>query len=282
MSAHKHEMSQKYIYKFIFRFIVFLAALLIYLFDRRQFTLLLEDFFGSFTLLHVIWAAVIVEMVMQAVPLRSMPSGCMKQFRFRFRPAVEGLRLSSVPRNDAERLLQQELRAYRRTQNLRAFVTLLAWFAANSFWFILYRTEHITSAECLMGALLYTVFDLICILVICPFQLFFMDTKCCSTCRIFNYGQIFLCTPLIGVGGFAAVSLCLIAVVIFLRWEYCFWRYPERFFEKTNLCLQCSGCAEQLCYTRRRAYARLKIAHTNGHFIWKVSELFPRNRRGKS
>lgn len=279
MSAQKHEMSQKYIYKFIFRLIVFLTALLVYLLDRRQFTLLLNDFFGSFTLLHVIWAVVMAEMLIQALPLRSMPTGCMKQFRFRFHPAAEGLSLRSVPRDESELRLQNELRAYRKAQNLRALITLLVWFAFNSFWFILYRRGIFSGAECLMGTLLYTVFDLICILVICPFQLFLMNTKCCSTCRIFNYGQPFLCTPLIGVGGFAAVSLCLTAAVVFLRWEYCFQRYPERFFEKTNLCLQCGNCTERLCSTRRRTYQRLKIKRVNGRFTWKFRELFLRNRR---
>ena len=83
-------------------------------------------------------------------------------------------------------------------------------------------------------------------LVWCPFRLM-MKTRCCTTCRIFNWDHLMMFSPLIFMGGFYAISLVVLAVLAWLIWEICILLYPERFWEITNVALRCSECTDKLC-----------------------------------
>ena len=275
-------MNRRYHLRFLVRFEMLLLVLCIYVFDREQYDLFFHHFFQSFTLLHLVWFYILWEMVLQALPLSWMPTGCMKQFAFRYEPVPDhsdqNERKSAKKTSDAEdpssgengkTVLKKEgkaaskrnelLQLYRRSQDRRAFCVLICWYVLNSFWWVLFLTGRFTEAECFTGSVLYTVFDLICILWFCPFQLIFMNTRCCSTCRVFNYGQIFTVTPILLIPSFASISLVAVAVIIFLQWEIKWHLHPERFYEGTNLRLNCSHCSEQLCVSRNKFYRRFHI-----------------------
>ena len=64
-----------------------------------------------------------------------------------------------------------------------------------------------------------------------------------------------LCTPLLGLRGILALSACLVALVLLIRWEAAYRRHRERFFESGNEALRCAGCQEHLC-RYKRALAR--------------------------
>ena len=54
-------------------------------------------------------------------------------------------------------------------------------------------------------------------------------------------------SPLVFAGGFYAISLFALAMVDFIVWEVCVLLYPERFWEGSNVSLQCSECTDKLC-----------------------------------
>jgi len=92
----------------------------------------------------------------------------------------------------------------------------------------------------------FYVCDLICVLIWCPFRLL-MKTRCCTTCRIFNWDHLMMFSPLIFMGGFYAVSLVVLAILAWLVWEVCIMMYPERFWDRSNAALKCSECTDKLC-----------------------------------
>ena len=61
-----------------------------------------------------------------------------------------------------------------------------------------------------------------------------------------------------------ALSACLLAAVIFVRWEVTLLRHPERFFEASNDALRCAACQEHLCQQKRAlaAHDRSRRPHT--------------------
>ena len=97
-----------------------------------------------------------------------------------------------------------------------------------------------------MISVIFYVCDLICVLIWCPFRLM-MHTRCCTTCRIFNWDHLMMFSPLLFAGGFYALSLVILAALAWLVWEGCVLLYPERFWEVTNTALQCSECTDKLC-----------------------------------
>lgn len=266
----KRNMNRQYHLRFLLRVAVFLAAVLIYVWDREEYDVLFHHFFEKITPLHLIWFFLLLEMLMQAVPLPFMPTGCMKQFPFRYEPVSEKTRAAQ----------QELLKTYRNNQNLRAFLVLILWCIGNSFWWILYKTGLFTEAECFLGTMLYTVFDLICILWFCPFQ-FLMNTRCCSTCRIFNYGQIFTVTPILLVPSFASLSLIAVAWFILLQWELRWFFQTERFYEGTNARLTCAHCDEKLCLSRNRMLRRLHLPHPGTQNKRKKTDLQKDNTEKK-
>ena len=54
-------------------------------------------------------------------------------------------------------------------------------------------------------------------------------------------------SPIIFMGGFYAISLVIMALVVWLVWELCVILYPERFWDKSNLALKCTECTDKLC-----------------------------------
>ena len=106
--------------------------------------------------------------------------------------------------------------------------------------------------------------DIICILFFCPFQSWMMHNRCCTTCRIYDWDYLMLCTPLLALQNAMALSACLLATVIFVRWEVTLLRHPERFFEASNDALRCAACQEHLCQQKRAlaAHGRSRRPHT--------------------
>jgi len=96
------------------------------------------------------------------------------------------------------------------------------------------------------------VCDLICVLIWCPFRLI-MKTRCCTTCRIFNWDHLMMFTPMLFVKSFFAASLLAMAIAVWAVWELCVAIYPERFWEGSNDALKCANCTDKLCtqYCRR-------------------------------
>ena len=107
--------------------------------------------------------------------------------------------------------------------------------------------DVIGRAEIFLICMFFYVCDLICVLFWCPFRVFLMKNRCCTTCRIFNWDHIMMFVPFVFSGGFYGLSLFAMSALVFAVWEAAFHLHPERFWERTNASLRCSQCSDVLC-----------------------------------
>jgi hypothetical protein len=114
-------------------------------------------------------------------------------------------------------------------------------------------------AEMFLISAAFYVFDLVCVVIWCPFRLL-MKTRCCTTCRIFNWDHLMMFTPMLFIKGFFSISLIAVAASVFILWELSILLHPERFWERSNCSIRCSGCSDYLCPTNysKKIKVRLK------------------------
>ena len=192
------------------------------------------NFFDRLSLLHLLWLIWVIDMVLQIIPIKNkVPLGSQKLFANRFRPI-------------REKINYEALKNYITTTTKAAYKVFILWCLLISVIGVLYFTGILSKTGLFMISVIFYVCDLICVLIWCPFRLM-MKTRCCTTCRIFNWDHLMMFSPLVFVGGFYAVSLVVLAFLAWLVWELCIMMYPERFWDKSNLALKCSECTDKLC-----------------------------------
>ena len=123
---------------------------------------------------------------------------------------------------------------------------MVLWIALVAFIGTLYLCEIIDKKILLLISIAFYVCDLICVLIWCPFRLI-LKNRCCTTCRIFNWDHLMMFSPLVFIGGFYALSLFGMALLVLLVWELSILIYPERFWEFSNDALKCANCTDKLC-----------------------------------
>lgn len=223
-----------YMARFVGRCFVLLLSLLCCFFLPEVFSPLEVGFFEEFTLLHVLWGIWVFDMLCQLFPLKKEISiGSMKIFRERFKPI-------------REKINKQALKDYIYTVSKAAYGVMFLWVLLLTVLGVLYYTGIINEMILLMVSVAFYVCDLICVLFWCPFRLM-MKTRCCTTCRIFNWDHFMMFSPLMFINSFFARSLFLLSVVIFVAWELSILIHPERFWERTNVALTCAECTDKLC-----------------------------------
>ncbi len=116
---------------------------------------------------------------------------------------------------------------------------------------ILAAAGWLAPPACVAWMLFYFAFDMVCVVLWCPLQVWFMKNRCCTTCQIFNWDAIMAATPLLFVPGPFSWIIIGLALVVFVRWEAAFLRHPERFDERTNAALRCASCTDKLCRIRK-------------------------------
>ena len=192
------------------------------------------NFFRSLSPLHLLWLVWVADMLLQIVPIKNkVPLGSQKLFANRFRPI-------------REKINHEALRRYVISTTQAAYKVFLLWCLLITVIGALYSRELFGKTGLFMISVFFYVCDLICVLIWCPFRLM-MRTRCCTTCRIFNWDHLMMFSPLIYMGGFYAVSLVLLSLAAWLVWELCVMLYPERFWEHSNTALKCSECTDKLC-----------------------------------
>ena len=188
--------------------------------------------------LLLIWLVYAAEMICRFFPSKLESPGCQKQFRRNFKPTGE-----TTPVLPAR----------------RGTVTVaLVWLALNGTIAALYFTHVIDVGILLLVSLAYGVCDMICILFFCPFQMWFMKNRCCTTCRIYNWDFAMMFTPLLLIPHLYTWSLLAMSLGILARWEITLRLHPERFSEATNACLSCKNCDEKLCLHKRHILRLVK------------------------
>ena len=239
-NTNKIEMSatrRHYWIKFALRIIILIIVLLLYIFkdQHNQFNVIVGlNFFREFSVFHVLWAIWLIDMLYQLIPVKGyIALGSRKNFKHRFKPIQE-------------RINKESLNKYIKQNNKSAYIVLLLWITLILIIGLLWHFKIIDNSFLLLISTTFYVFDLICVLIWCPFRLM-LKTKCCTTCRIFNWDHMMMFTPMIFLKGFFSISLLVIALVIWIIWEICILLYPERFWENSNAALKCSECTDKLC-----------------------------------
>ena len=193
------------------------------------------------TPLAAVWLLLMLSMLFRFFPSRFESLGCQKEFSHRFSPTGNAVSPEEIRKADRG-----------------ALWVLLSWLALNGVFYLLYAL-HVTDRRFMVClAAFYGVCDIVCILFFCPFQAWMMRNRCCTTCRIFNWDYIMICTPLMVLTGPLTRSACILSVILLLRWEITYRRKKERFFESANGALRCSQCQEQLCRYKRALSRKTK------------------------
>ena len=184
--------------------------------------------------IYLVWGILMMSMVLQMIPdNKRITMGSRKEHEEFYAP-VEGYS-------------ELEMYRYVQKQNVAAIWVLIVWLSFNAVFGALYVTGIIHTKELIMLTLFYYVADLICVVIWCPFQSFFMKNRCCVNCRIFNWGHFMMFTPMLFIRHFLSWSLFFTSLIVMLRWEITLLRHPERFWEGSNKVLRCENCKDKIC-----------------------------------
>ena len=229
------ETRKRYMIRLVLRSVVFVLCCLGAAFVPEQFEVLVGmNFFRGLSWLHLLWLVWVLDTLQQIIPLKNkLPLGSMKLFSSRFRPI-------------RDRINYEALRSYIITTTKAAYKVFLLYTALVLGIGVLYWLGLIGRTGLFLFSACFYVCDLICVLIWCPFRLL-MRTRCCTTCRIFNWDHLMMFSPLIFAGGFYCTSLVVLAFIAWLMWEISIMMYPERFWEKSNAALKCGSCTDKLC-----------------------------------
>ena len=228
-------MRKRYTVKLIGRCVIFIACVALYFLRPQELDILQGmEFFKRFSVLHLLWVIWLADMIEQLFPVkRQIPLGTQKLFKLRFRPVRERIDRAAILR-------------YVTTTTKAAYKVMLLWIALLAVIGVLRFTNVIDDGMLFLISVAFYVCDLICVLIWCPFRLM-MRTRCCTTCRIFNWDHMMMFTPMMFVKGFYPLSLLGVALAVWLVWELFVLLYPEQFWEKSNEALRCSECTDKLC-----------------------------------
>ncbi len=230
-----------YQHRFIFRCAVLALTAALYVLAPGQFDVLSGyAFFHKPSVFHLLWILWIVDMLLQLMPSRAYwPLGSQKFLKASFQPLKD-----YMSRTD-QGLLEFIYKSNRDTLRIGAvWLALLAVIGA------LYYTGVLERNALLLISVIFYVLDLLFVLYWCPFRVWFMKNRCCTTCRIFNWDHMMMFSPIVFIPGVFTWTLCAAAIAVFLVWEITFALHPERFWEGTNTALKCSSCTDRLCGER--------------------------------
>lgn len=229
------EIRKRYTIRLICRCLILVVCLIASFVSPNLFGALEHNaFFDRFTVLHLLWIVWVIDMIQQIIPVKNKVAlGSQKLFLSRFKPI-------------RERINRDALRSYVISTTKAAYRVMLLWCILLAVIGIVYYKGIIGKIGLFIFSVTFYVCDLVCVLIWCPFRLM-MRTRCCTTCRIFNWDHLMMFSPMIYIGGFFAISLVVFAIIAWLVWEICILLHPERFWDHSNLALKCSECTDKLC-----------------------------------
>ena len=217
--------------RLLFRIAALLLVVLLYLFRPQSFGVLTRfSFFRRLSPLHLLWGIWVADMLLQLIPSHNLVSiGSQKPFAVHMVPSGAEVPTLAI-----------------RNANRRALWVGILWCGLTLLLGALHAMGILTAPHLLLITTLFYVFDLVCVLIWCPFQALFLKNRCCTTCRIFNWDHLMMFSPLLWVPGFYTWTLVGMAIAIFLVWELQLARHPERFFPQSNAALRCDHCTDRL------------------------------------
>lgn len=188
---------------------------------------------------HILWTLTVLILVKRMIPRFNRKISSRKIFGRFYREA------DRIPPKRDEILRSLKAKADRGA--LKSAFYWLLLLADMALW----RKVGIFSDTWVYIVVLFFVFmDQFCVSVFCPFK-WLARGKCCSTCRINNWGYIMAFSPLIFIPSFWTWSIVAFCIIIVIQWEFLYYRHPERFFETHNAALMCRNCVVE-CTGRRK------------------------------
>ena len=233
------KIKKMYYARFVFRILVFLAAIATYIFYPQTIDVMIGiNMFKTFNIMHIFLIIWVAEIVMQFIPMIGQFSiGSLKHFKQYMKFAAIKDELKHL-----KTMIQKQIKA-----NMGAMKVLVLWIILVAIVGALSIFKILTHRELFLIAAFLYLCDLICVLFFCPFQKFFMHNKCCATCRIFNWDHLMMFSPLVFVIGVYPALLIVLSLISLLIWEFKYHSHPERFFEESNDRLKCKNCQEKMC-----------------------------------
>ncbi len=210
-----------YEWKFLFRCFTLIATVFLFIVAPEQFDVMNGwNFFKDFSFFHILWVIWMSDMLLQIFPSRKyLPLGSSKFSINDF-----------IPREIKNIKNLENLLAYIKKCNRDTLKIGCVWFTLIFAIALLYFTNLINKNMLLVISVLFYVCDLICVLFWCPFRVWFMKNRCCTTCRIFNWDHMMMFSPIVFVPGFFTWSLCAGALIVLAVWENSFALNPQRFY----------------------------------------------------
>ena len=192
------------------------------------------NFFKKFSILHVLWGLWFFDMILQLVPVEKVvPLGSHKLFEKRYIENKKGYD-------------ETGLKKYSSKEHKSALAIFIVWTVLTLTIGYLKMKDIIDYGIMFVITTFFYVSDLICVLIWCPFRVF-MNNRCCTTCRIFNWDHMMMFSPFFFSKGFYGISLAVMAAIIMIIWECKVWKHPERFWTGSNDALKCKNCTDKLC-----------------------------------
>ncbi len=227
---------KSYMKRLIFRIIVFIIMVSLYIFYPDTFRVSKGIYFiKEFSPLHIIWLIWMVDMILQLCKVpKYWPLGSQKYWKHRYIPNIKELDKNAI-------------KEQMKKMNKDSLDIAIIWLILITIIGTLYLTNTISYQIVILCSTAFYVCDIICVIGWCPFKTFFMHNKCCTTCRIFNWDHAMMFTPLMVIPGIWTYSLVTMSLIVLLIWELACAIHPERFIEKTNCALQCQNCKDKLC-----------------------------------
>lgn len=221
------------------RVLIFIACMWGYIFHKEVFvSALTNEFFSTFTPIHVLWIVLMGGMILHLLPKVKMTMSGLKSRPYSYRE----------PEGGYDRL---QLFEYVNAINIRAWRVLLVWLCFNAIFGILYLAGILGAVELVMLSIFYFTCDLICMLLFCPFQKYMMGNRCCVNCRIFDWGHMMMYTPMLFIPSFFSWSLLFTSLIVMLRWELVYAMHPERFWRGSNATIRCENCRDKTCRIKK-------------------------------
>ena len=264
-----------YFRRFLLRCGIFAATVVLAFAAPEQFDVMLGlNFFRKFSIFHLLWIAWMLDMVMQLIPSAGYwPLGSTKYFGSKYVPITKRINLRHIkqiltPKQLARLLKKENILGYINKERLARYINkkrLLAFIKRSTrdayyialIWIVMvvafafaYRFTSFDHKVVMAISAGFYLSDVICVLFWCPFRVYFMKNRCCTTCRIFNWDHLMMFSPFIFIPGFFTWTLAGMAIIIFVAWGITFFLHPERFWDESNDALMCRNCTDELCGRR--------------------------------
>ncbi len=188
---------------------------------------------------HILWVLTLFVLVKRMVPGFSGKVSSGKIFRRFYKEADR-----TSPAGD------EKFRVQKKKTDRGAMKSAFYWLLLLADIYLWRKVGMLSDTWIYIIVLFFVFMDQFCVMVFCPFK-WLMGNKCCSTCRIDNWGYLMAFSPLVFIYSFWTWSIVAVSIIIVIQWEYLYCRYPERFFEVRNASLMCKNCVSK-CTGKRK------------------------------